>query len=179
MIRVITGTAKGKKLKVPKAGTRPLTDRIKTSLFDLITDFIPNATVLDLYSGSGAFGIEALSRGAKKAFFVDLSKESVNCIKDNLISTGLDDKGMVINNRINDFITSTSNIYNIIFLDPPFEESIDPDFSQLSKILNKKGILIYRVKKGRNVDIPKTLLNQIYYKKYGKSEIYFFKFKNK
>jgi 16S rRNA (guanine(966)-N(2))-methyltransferase RsmD len=129
-MRIITGTAKGKKLKTPIQGTRPLTDRIKTSIFDLVRDFIPNSNVLDLYAGSGSFGIEALSRGATSAIFVDTAKKAIDCIKENLLNTKLHEKAKVIKAKVNDFLVQTPEKFDLIFLDPPFADKIMPDFTR-------------------------------------------------
>ncbi len=171
MLRVITGQAKGIKLEAPKKGTRPLTDRIKTSLFDLISDFIPNSKVLDLYAGSGAFGIEALSRGAEEATFVDLGIEAINCIEANLEKTRLADKATIIQKNVNDYIVETKEKFDIIFLDPPFDQDIEPDFSALGKILSNEGILIYRTVQNKKIDINKTTLISVFQKIYGKSKL--------
>jgi 16S rRNA (guanine966-N2)-methyltransferase len=173
MIRVITGTAKGRKLDVPNFGTRPLTDRIKTSLFDLIRNRLPGSNVLDLYAGSGAFGIETLSRGANSCIFIDIAEESIRCIKNNLNNTDLGENAKVFQQHVNDFITRTSEMFNLIFLDPPFADKSDPDFSGLQKILEKNGIIIYRTVQNKNIDLSKTKLEIIYQKIYGKSKIFF------
>jgi 16S rRNA (guanine(966)-N(2))-methyltransferase RsmD len=175
-MRVITGTAKSMILQVPEKGTRPLTDRIKTSIFDLINEFIADANVLDLYAGSGGFGIEALSRGAKNATFIDLSGESVHLIQQNLEKTKLIEKGRIVQSKVNDFIIQTDESYDIIFLDPPFDAVNDEDFSALSATLNDDGILIYRLPtRKKPEDIETFPLNQVYRKQYGKSIVMFFK----
>ena len=95
-MRVIAGTAKGHKLKAPKGmDTRPTTDKIKETLFNIISQDIYDSNFLDLYSGTGAIGIEALSRGAKKAVFIDKSHICKMIIEDNLIHTKLKDKGII------------------------------------------------------------------------------------
>jgi len=174
MIRVITGKAKGKKLISPKHGTRPLTDRIKTSIFDLIKNSVPGANVLDLYAGSGSFGIEALSRGSNSATFVDISQEAINCIKNNLSNTRFVDQAKVFKLHVNDFITTTSERFDIIFLDPPFNDKTTPDFTKLAKILNPGQLLIFRTIQNRKIDFTKIPLNNIYQKIYGKSKLIFF-----
>src|SRR5919202_1925051 len=96
-MRVISGTAKGRQLKgPPDRGTRPMTDRLKTSLFDTLVPFgIGGARVLDLYAGSGSLGIEMLSRGADWCDFVEMRGDVVRVIEDNLRATGLQDKACV------------------------------------------------------------------------------------
>ena len=92
-MRVITGTARGRKLVALEGNdVRPTTDKVKESIFSMVQFQIPGAVVLDLFSGSGQLGIEALSRGASKAYFVDKSKASVNVITQNIETTGFVDK---------------------------------------------------------------------------------------
>ena len=92
-MRVIAGTAKRLQLKtVEGLDTRPTTDRIKETLFNMISEYLADSYFLDLFSGSGAIGIEALSRGAKEAYFVEQNKNAIQCIRDNLKFTKLDTK---------------------------------------------------------------------------------------
>ena len=96
-MRVIAGTARRLPLIAPEGkDTRPTTDRIKETLFNIIQDDVPGAMFLDLFSGSGAIGIEALSRGAKQAYLVEFGKEPLRCIKANLAKTHLEDQAVVL-----------------------------------------------------------------------------------
>jgi 16S rRNA (guanine(966)-N(2))-methyltransferase RsmD len=89
-MRVISGSAKGRRLKSPKdPGTRPIMDRVKTALFDILAPDVRGATFLDLFAGTGGVGIEALSRGAERATFVELSPEALKLVRENLALTGL------------------------------------------------------------------------------------------
>lgn len=173
MLRVITGRAKGIRLDAPTKGTRPLTDRIKTSIFDLIRDFIPGGNILDLYAGSGAFGIETLSRGAASCTFIDLSNEAIDIIENNLEKTNLFENASVIQKNVNDFIVDTKEIFDIVFLDPPFDDKTEPDFSGLQKIVKEDGIIIYRTVQNKRVELEKTELTIILQKIYGKSKVLF------
>ena len=103
-MRVIAGKAKGTNLKTPEGMlTRPTTDRVKEALFSIIQFDIPNAVVLDLFGGTGQLGIEALSRDAKEAVFVDSQKNACNLIKENLKRAHLDDKAQVVCSDYADF----------------------------------------------------------------------------
>ncbi|GCE18244.1 RsmD family RNA methyltransferase [Dictyobacter kobayashii] len=89
-MRVVTGEAKGKKLKSPKTiGTRPIMDRVKTALFDILSDEVTDARFLDLFAGTGGVGIEALSRGAARATFIEMNPKIVKLVRENLQITGL------------------------------------------------------------------------------------------
>jgi 16S rRNA (guanine(966)-N(2))-methyltransferase RsmD len=154
-----------------------LTDRIKTSIFDLIRDFVSDARVLDLYAGSGSFGIEALSRGAQSAVFVDLATEAMECIEENLINSNFLESAHVIQEKVNDFIAKTPERFDIIFLDPPFPDTSNPDFDSLAKILRPSGVLIYRSFVKKKFTTGKAPLENVYEKVYGKSRVSFYKLK--
>ncbi len=122
-MRVISGTARGIILKSP-AGTRtrPTADRVKEALFSIIQFELPGAVVLDLFAGSGQLGIEALSRGAKNAVFVDESSDACRLICENLECTGFTNNADVIKYDYEKFLSTTNKKFDIIFLDPPYAE---------------------------------------------------------
>jgi len=95
-MRVISGTAKGRTLKSPGVATRPITDRAKESLFNILGPRVQDANVLDLFAGAGSVGIEALSRGARAATFVELDRDALRAIRDNLTLTRLADRARVV-----------------------------------------------------------------------------------
>ena len=122
-MRVIAGMARSLKLKVPEGeGTRPTTDRIKETLFNILQGDIPGCVFVDLFAGSGGVGIEALSRGAKYAWFVENNREAISCISSNLSFTKLADKATLLKG---DVFTTLSLIrekeVDIIFIDPPYQ----------------------------------------------------------
>lgn len=125
---MISGTAKGHKLKTVKGNTtRPTSDRVKESLFNIISGYLIDAEVLDLYAGTGNLGIEALSRGAKSAVFSDKSQECISVIKENLMHTKLSDKGLVIGGEASNILNKMSREsrkFDIIFLDPPYNKKL-------------------------------------------------------
>ena len=122
-MRVITGKARGVQLKTPDGmQTRPTTDRVKEALFSIINFDIPMARVLDLFGGTGQLGIEALSRGAKSAVFVDQQETACRLIKENLRRTRLEAEGKVVRADYMDYLRRTKEKFDIIFLDPPYAE---------------------------------------------------------
>lgn len=122
-MRVIAGKSKGVQLKTPEGMlTRPTTDRVKEALFSIIQFDIPTASVLDLFGGTGQLGIEALSRGAKNAVFIDRQDSACQLIKFNLKKTKLDQQGRVIKRDYLDYLNHCTEKYDIIFLDPPYAE---------------------------------------------------------
>ena len=122
-MRVITGKARGVNLKTPEGlATRPTADRVKEALFSVINFDIHGSEVLDLFGGTGQLGIEALSRGATKAVFVDESDKACALIKENLRRTKLENYGRVVRSDYQAFLRSSKEQFDIIFLDPPYAE---------------------------------------------------------
>ncbi|MFZ7132058.1 MAG: 16S rRNA (guanine(966)-N(2))-methyltransferase RsmD [Eubacteriales bacterium] len=140
-MRVITGVAKGRKLSSPKNDRiRPTTDRIKESLFNIISLRVEGSTFLDCFSGTGSIGIEAMSRGAKTVFFIDNHKESIQIIHKNLMDTGFSRKANVLAMDIQrgfEALSKKSLKFDIIFMDPPYNMDIIPQCIQ--------GILQYHL----------------------------------
>ncbi len=122
-VRVISGTAKSLRLKTPEGmDTRPTTDRIKETLFNMLQPLLPGSLFVDLFSGSGGIGIEALSRGADHAYFVENEKRAVSCIVENLRFTRLTDRATVLKT---DVLSALYSIHereaDILFMDPPYD----------------------------------------------------------
>lgn len=123
-MRVISGTAKGRKLKEPEGhAIRPTTDMVKESVFNIIQFDIEGRHVLDLFAGTGQLGIEALSRGAASAVFVDESNEALRLVRENLRHMGFEDRATVKKGDAVSFIKRGGK-YDVIFLDPPYELSL-------------------------------------------------------
>ncbi len=123
-MRVIAGSAGGRALVAPRdAGTRPIADRVKETLFAILADRVPGASVLDLYAGSGAIGIEALSRGAAHCDFVESGRKPLAVIRENLERTGLADLASVHAADVLRYLGRPSGpLYDLAFLDPPYAE---------------------------------------------------------
>lgn len=143
-MRVITGEARGRKLKTLEGlDVRPTTDRVKEGLFNIIQFDLPACRFLDLFAGSGQIGIEALSRGADYALFNDQSREAQQVIKDNLLSVGLYKKSRVIAMDAKAFLQSTKDVFDIVFLDPPYHRGILDDVLPLAALKTApNGIII-------------------------------------
>ena len=145
-MRVITGKARGIQLKTPDGMlTRPTADRVKEALFSIINFDIPGAKVLDLFGGTGQLGIEALSRGASSAVFVDAREDSCKLIRENLKRTKLEQDAKVIRSDYLDYLRRAREQYDIIFLDPPYaEEFLENAIKQITEIdiLRSNGIIV-------------------------------------
>lgn len=148
ILRVISGKARGCKLKTTKGlSTRPTTDRVKESLFNVLGCSFEDLIILDLFAGSGSLGIETLSRGAKKVVFIDKSYECCSLIKDNLNKTKLIELAEVYHMDSIKYLNQQKKgkMFNMIFLDPPYNENILPDVLNIigmNEILADKGILV-------------------------------------
>lgn len=151
-MRVIAGEARSLKLITPEGNnTRPTADRIKETLFNVIQNEVPASIFVDLFSGSGGIGVEALSRGANKAYFIDTDKEAIRCIETNLKHTKLFDKAMVLKQ---DAITAVSysikETADIIFADPPYGQGFDKTLLaaiKSSKVANEDTLIIIEEEK--------------------------------
>jgi len=161
-MRVIAGLHRSRLLvEVDAKTTREIKDRVKESIFNSIGPYFTNETVLDLFAGSGALGIEALSRGANKAVFVDNNYQAIKTVKHNLKTLNLVDKSIVINSNYLDYLHKTTEQFDIIFLDPPYAmEEINNIIELIAKkqLLKDDGIIICLYKKNNTI---KTVNNDI------------------
>ena len=155
-MRVIAGKARGIQLKTPEGmKTRPTTDRVKEALFSIIQFDLPEASVLDLFGGTGQLGIEALSRGAKRAVFVDEQDSACRLIRENLKKTKLESQSQVIRGDYLTYLGSCHEKFNIILLDPPYAEVyLENSLRKISEIdiLQSGGIIIAERPLGK--DLP-------------------------
>lgn len=143
-MRVITGIARGRRLNAPEGlDVRPTTDKVKEAVFSAIQFEIQDAYVLDLFAGSGQMGIEAISRGASRAVFVDSSQRAIRCINENIRAVKFERQSEVINRDSYDYIKLTRNMFDIIILDPPYRHNhIDNILPFAAKKLKDGGLII-------------------------------------
>jgi 16S rRNA (guanine966-N2)-methyltransferase len=146
-MRVIAGTARGVRLAAPKdPRTRPISDKVKESLFGSLGDRVVGARVLDLYAGSGAVGIEALSRGATHATFVERGRPAVAVIRENLARTGLADDATVHAGAVEGFLSTTqTGPWDVVLLDPPYaERTLDLPLDRLRPHLAPGAVVVVK-----------------------------------
>lgn len=145
-MRVISGSARGLKLNCPTGiNTRPTLDRVKEALFSMLLPYLNGAAVLDLFAGSGALGIEALSRGADKSYFVDNSDIAIDCIKQNVSAAKFDGSSIISKMNAEHFLKNCNEKFDIIFLDPPYAKGMYENMLRLideNKCLSEDGIII-------------------------------------
>lgn len=152
-LRVISGSARGKKLcTVEGMDIRPTLDRVKESVFNMIAFDVMGSAVLDLFCGSGALGIEALSRGADNAVFVDNDRRSLSATEKNLVATRLISKSSLILSDSTRFLKQTNKKFDIIFIDPPYESNLYENSLveiKKQKLLNPDGQIIVEYDKAK------------------------------
>ncbi len=145
-MRVITGTARGRKLKeLPGMDTRPTTDKVKESIFNIVQFDVEGRRVLDLFAGTGQLGIEALSRGAEKCVFVDASRTAANVVRENVEQTGFETQSRVVQSDALSFLTSCREKFGLCFLDPPYASNLlDEALTRIAEIdiMLENGIIV-------------------------------------
>lgn len=169
-MRVITGIARGHRLTAPEGmDVRPTSDKVKEGIFSAVQFELEGAYVLDLFAGSGQLGIEALSRGAKHAVFVDSSAKSIRCVNENLANTRLSKQAEVISRDSYDYIKLTAAEFDIIILDPPYRHGhIQKILPLAAKKLRSGGLIICEYESEAGVpEAPEGLVLRKTYK-YGK-----------
>ena len=175
-MRVISGFLKGRNIcGYNIVGTRPTMDRVKESIFGSIQNYVKDSVVLDLFAGSGNLGIEAISNGASKCYFVDNSIEAIKCINFNINKMNIKDKSIVLRddylNSLNFFIKNKTK-FDIIFIDPPYKYQIVEDIIKIvseNKLLNSNGILVLEFEFDKIGNIYDFFI--IKEKKYGKKSV--------
>ena len=184
-MRIISGTLKGKSINFLKnKNTRPLKDSVKESIFNilnhsnLIKTDIQNSNILDLYSGIGSFGIESLSRNAKRVTFIEKDINAANILKENLKKLSIFQKSKIFTDKIENVLSRLEEKFNIFFLDPPFAD--ENYFLNLELIKNRKIfeenhiVIIHREK--RSKENFGNILHIVETKQYARSKIFFGKF---
>lgn len=177
-MKVISGLLKGRNIEgFNIEGTRPTMDRVKESIFSTIQFEIRNAIVLDLFAGSGNLGIEAISNGANKCYFVDNNKVAINTINKNIKTFNIEDNSIIIKD---DYMNALNNLKNnkfdIVFLDPPYKDDyIDKAINKLLEydMLNSKALIICEY--DRDINHEYDLLDEVKTKKYGDKFVTIFK----
>ncbi len=172
-MRVISGSARGTVLKTPDGmKTRPTTDRVKEALFSIIQFDLPGAEILDLFGGTGQLGIEAISRGAKKAVFVDEQAAACKLILENLSRCKMQSQGQVVQSDYMAYLKRCKEKYQIVFLDPPYAEVfLENALKMITEIdiLQSGGIIVTErpLEKELTLDFPGYTRSKDY--KYGKT----------
>tara|TARA_B100001765_G_C19313309_1_gene254037 strand:- start:38 stop:598 length:561 start_codon:yes stop_codon:yes gene_type:complete len=179
-IRVTGGIHKGRRIGSPKGGPgiRPTTDRVKLAIFSIIgADAVQGKKVLDLFACTGALGIDAISRGAQSAYFVEKVQRNCNLIRDNLTRLGIGDLGMVEKSDCLKFLEREKEDFELVFLDPPFEEA---NWDKLMNSLGRErfiaqgGVVVAEHKASSVLEQSYGGINRFSEKRYGDSKVSFY-----
>ena len=181
-MRVIAGTAGGICLQVPANVTRPTADRVREAIFSILSERVAGAVVLDLFAGSGALGLEALSRGATRADLVERDRKACEVIRGNLEKARLAGQARVIGRDAASFLKRATGCYDLIFADPPYSKrSGDADHasaimggSRLRQLISRNGMVVLETARGHGKTVPAEGWELIDSRSYGDTEVSFF-----
>lgn len=172
-MRVVSGKYKGRKLKEFNLNTtKPTLDKVKEAIFDMIQFDVVNSVVLDLFSGTGALGIEAISRGAKKTYLIDNNIQAIKIIKENL--KGITEDYILLNQNAIEFLNSTDEKFDIVLLDPPYQTDLGLKAIEIlinENKLNEDATIIFETSNDLNLELnyPNFKITK---KKYGTVAVY-------
>jgi 16S rRNA (guanine966-N2)-methyltransferase len=156
-MRIIAGSRKGHRIDAPKGiVTRPTSDRVRENVFNLVAPWVEGAVVLDLFAGSGAMGIEALSRGAERAVFVESHADACRAIDRNLEKLRLTG-AQVVRNDAGRFLATDTRTYDLIFCDPPYDEyaALEPALARyVPRLLADDGLLVLETSAKTEPELP-------------------------
>lgn len=180
-MRIITGSARGCRLKAPKGMiTRPTADRVKESLFNILGAKVWQAEVLDLFAGTGNLGLEALSRGAAHAVFVDQNAESVSLIRENALHTKLADSAEIVRSEVLSALERFARMgrrFELVFCDPPYEKGLAQKVVlalDTLDVLAEEALVVVEHGRKEMFDLPLSRLCHTQSRQYGATEISFF-----
>lgn len=180
-MRIISGKHRGRKLVTLEGMdvTRPTSDRVKEALFNILNNKMTEANILDMFAGSGALGLEAISRGAKQCVFIDISDKAINVIKKNISLCKEENVVRVINSDYKIALEKLKNIkFDVVFIDPPYLKNMEVSaLTYVNDLLNEDAVVV--VETDETDDIPEEVLNLEKYdaRKYGRTIISFFRLK--
>lgn len=180
-MRVISGSARGRTLKSPGEATRPITDRVKTSLFNILGTRMIDANVLDLFAGAGSVGIEALSRGARAATFVELDYKALKAIRENLALTRLDDRACIVRQDVFKFIARPEGMtdkYDLVYVAPPQYKGLWAEtLMALDKqeLVADRGVIVAQIHPKEYRDLALTQFELYDRRKYGSTLLCFYR----
>ncbi len=172
-MRIIAGTARSRRLVAPDSiGTRPVTDRVREAVFSSIGDWVESAAVLDLYAGSGSFGLEALSRGAARATFVEIGHKALGALRKNVETVGLG--GTVVSSSVEDFLKRSDGSFDIVFMDPPWplgRDEIETALAGVDPLVNAQAEIIISRRHSDEIPTPPESWRVATNRRYGDTRI--------
>lgn len=176
-MRIITGDARGRKLTAPEGLTaRPTTEMVKEAVFSALHFEVPGARVLDLFAGSGQMGLEALSRGAKSAVFIENAKICLDALRKNVEACGFGEKSRILSMDSLAYIRSCGEVFDIAFLDPPYGQGLmEAALLDAAQRMSERGVIVCET--GYREDLPEQAgeLCLAKVKRYGKTKIHYYR----
>lgn len=174
-MRIIAGRAKGRRLSAPDTtDTRPATDRAREAIFSAIGPWVQDADVLDLYAGSGSYGLEALSRGASSATFVERGRKALVALRENVATVGLG--GVIVAQAVDEFLSSPGpRTYHLVFVDPPWDlptTAIDAHLARIDSLLEPGAEIVVTRREGDDAPAPLSGWTVATDRRYGDARIY-------
>jgi len=172
MLKITSGKYKNLTLaQPPDSIARPISQKVRAAIFNVLAEKITGSIVLDLYAGSGAMGIEAISRGAKKAVLVDHSSRALLAIRKNIMLLNTSDDILAISKDVNRFVSNSKDKFDIIFTDPPYSEFAIDMVNQAANLLQYGGIIV--VSRSSKTDLGNLAkgLHLLFSKKYGDTQV--------
>ncbi|NLO89296.1 MAG: 16S rRNA (guanine(966)-N(2))-methyltransferase RsmD [Clostridia bacterium] len=180
-MRIISGKHRGRRLKTPKnAKIRPTSDRVREAIFNILGEKICSSRVLDLFCGTGALGIEALSRGASHVVFVDKDRASIELVEANLELIGESEKALIFKSdvlKVFSRLAAEKMLFDVVFVDPPYKEQFHKALlKELASggLLAKGAVVVYETSHKYEFTEPDPLYVMIKSKKYGDTRVFFF-----
>ncbi|MBK1834503.1 16S rRNA (guanine(966)-N(2))-methyltransferase RsmD [Roseibacillus ishigakijimensis] len=182
-MRIIAGTHRGTRLKEPAEVTRPTSDRVREAIFNVLRHVVPEARVLDLFAGTGALGLEALSRGARSCHFVEREAQALRCLHDNLRHTGFSTAKVIADDALAYLARVGEEAqYDLILADPPYYRDGAPDLAsplwEKPLPLAAGGIVMVEVEAERETPEDPPFLTLVKRKNYGKTTVLYFEAKS-
>ncbi|MDD7793753.1 16S rRNA (guanine(966)-N(2))-methyltransferase RsmD [Clostridium sp. 'White wine YQ'] len=183
-MRIIAGKAKGRKILSPATyETRPTLDRVKESMFSIIQNYLIDATVVDVFAGTGSLGLEAASRGAKEVFLVDKSPVTFPILKQNIENLKFDDFCHALNKDAYaalNFLADKNKVFDIIFIDPPYLKDMIPKALEIVKeknMLHPEGIVVTKIDTSEEICDGYKDIKLVDTRKYGNTTVCLYKYK--
>lgn len=182
-MRIIAGLAKGRKLLSPEGmDTRPTLDRVKESIFNIIQNSVPYATVVDVFAGTGSLGLEAVSRGAKECYLVDKGNVTFPILKKNVENLNFSDKCTCLNMDSYSALEELARkkvVFDLIFIDPPYRKNMIPpavDIISEKALLAKDGLIVTKIDSIEEIYHGNSEIELTNHKKYGNTTVCFYRY---
>jgi 16S rRNA (guanine966-N2)-methyltransferase len=174
VLRIVAGRARGRRLKAPEtSATRPVTDRVKEAVFSSIGGWVEGADVADLYAGSGSFGLEALSRGAASAVFVETARKALDALRANVSSVGLG--GEIVAMSVHDYLQHSQDRFHLVFIDPPWDmetASLDRELEMVDRVLAPRAEIVVSRRHDDYPPRPPVAWRVVAEKRYGDTRVF-------